>query len=172
VYTNGVKRTLFLLVFLGAALGALAATVKIESPATAQTYASWSMSNQRLFWNTKDQTLCAQITFDNHLHSASDSPPARESFTFPLPGVKLDPKTKTFYAESKTKQKVTVAETRKSLFVDTIVPTPTTKIFVLKKSGAVNVVLAADTESRPGSGDRQWVECNDDQRLQGLLRSF
>jgi len=166
------KLFLLLAALVLGSLAAQGATAKIESPYTAQTSASWIMSNHRLFWNNKDQTLYAEITFDNRLYSDRTNPPDHESFLFPFPGVKLDPKTKTFYVESKTGQHVPVAETHTMLFWKTIEPLPGTRIFVIKKSGTIKVTLTADTEATPDNLDRHWMECSEDQWLQNLLRSF
>ena len=166
------KIVLLLATMVISGLTARGATAKIESPHTAQTSASWTMSDHRLFWNNKDQTLYAEVTFDNRLYSDSTNPFGRESFVFPLPGVKLDPNTKTLFAKTKTGQNVPVAEIRKTLFLDTIVPLPGARIFVIKKSGTVNLTLTADTTLRPGCCDRNWMECSDDQGLQTLIRSF
>jgi sugar lactone lactonase YvrE len=152
-----------------AGLGAHAATVKIVSPGKAQTYAYSSLTGSCFFWNQKEQTLYARLTFDNHLYASRTEPLDQESFVFAFPGVTFDAATNLYRATGADGQPVPVAERKKHLIGHVIVPLPGTVTFVNKRSGAVTVVLTVDTD-HPQT--RHWREHSDNWSLQNGLRDL
>jgi len=145
--------------------------VEIVSPDTAQTYSFSRIAHKELIWDEDKNMLTAVITFTNVPYADKDQPKVEEFFSFKFPGVTYHKKSRTFFALNEDKKKVPVAVWKEGLISDWIEPVEKAQIFVLKRSGKVEVILAATTEKlRDDSGPR-WVERSEGWSLQNLLFS-
>jgi Ni/Co efflux regulator RcnB len=143
----------------------LADSITIISPDTAQTTSYYRASAKRLHWDPKKQVLYADITFSNEQYASRTEPPRTEYFLFRLPGIRLDPATRGFNARNSDGQTVPVAALKKGLIGQYVELLSGTRVFIIVRSGAVRVVLTANTSLQlPGPGS-QWVQTDNDYLL-------
>jgi len=127
----------------------------VRSPETAHTYADNTMLWHQLRWLPGSQTLVATVTFSNIDYISRDEPRHDETFDFPLPGVKFDSKTGTFFLSGAHGKAIPVAALRNELIVKGIELLPGAQIDISHRSDRVTLHLVAS--KTPLSGDR-WVE--------------
>jgi hypothetical protein len=163
------RRFLTLLAMLALPALLRAETACITSPDSAQTYAYGSISSKKLIWDEDKQQLQAIINFTNVPYAQKDQPKTEEFFAFNFPGVTYDPKSKTFFAPGEKGGKISVASLKEGLITDWIEPGPKTHIFVVKKSGRIEVTLAATTEDFPNPWGMRWVERSEGFSFHSLL---
>ena len=142
-------------VAVGIAPLAMADSVAIRSPQTAQTHADSSILWHQLRWLPGSQTLVASITFSNLNYVSTDEPRDDERFDFSLPGVKFDSKDETFYVAGAHGERIPVAAMQRDLIGYSIKVLPGAQVDVFKRSGSVHVTLVAGNS--PLSGGR-WME--------------
>jgi hypothetical protein len=134
---------------------AMADSVAIRSPETAQTYADSSILWHQLRWLPGSQKLVASITFSNLNYVSTDEPRADERFDFSLPGVKFDSKDETFYVSGAHGERIPVAAMQRDLIGYSIKVLPGAQMDVFKHSGLVHVTLVARNTPLHGS---RWTE--------------
>ncbi|MCI0595917.1 MAG: hypothetical protein L0Z48_05170 [candidate division Zixibacteria bacterium] len=144
-------------------------TVCVISPDSAQTYSFSSIARKKLIWDEDRKLLQAIITFTNVPYADRVQPKVEEFFAFGFPGVTYDPTTRIFSATGEKGKIIPVAVWKDGLISDWIEPGPKTQIFVFKKSGSVQVTLAATTEEFPNPMGTRWVERNEGFCLQHLI---
>lgn len=148
-----------------------AENVQIVSPDTAQTYSFSTISHKQLLWDDAKQSLQAIITFTNVPYADKDQPKVEEFFSFRFPGVTYDSKSRTFFARGEKNGRVPVAVWKDGVLTEWIEPGSNAQIFVLKRSGKVEVILAATTEDLKNASGGRWVERSSGWSLQNLLFS-
>ena len=144
-------------------------TACIVSPDTAQTHSFSTVAHRKLVWDEEKQSLEAIINFTNVPYADKDQPKIEEFFSFRFPGVTYDEPSRTFFVTGENGVKIPVALWKDGVISDWIEPGPKTQIFILKKSGRVEVTLAATTEDFKNPSGARWVERNEGWCLQNLL---
>jgi hypothetical protein len=134
---------------------AQASPVVTRSPETAETYADNTILWHQLRSLSGSQALVATITFSNINYVSDNEPRHDETFNFPLPGVKFDPQTGTFFVHGADRRTIAVAVLRRKLFVKSIELLPNAQIQVTHCDGRIVVNLVAS--HNPLGADR-WVE--------------
>jgi hypothetical protein len=161
------KLLLSFLLSVASIVPALASEIRLVSPDHARTYVFGEVVAHQLF--VDGNVLAARITFSNVSYSTKSEPRRDEAFDFRFLGTRLDPAARTFYLSSRRKSKVAVAVTRPGWLDEAVALSPGTKIYVLKESGRVTVVLSATPEPRAGL---RWVEVNRAPSLHSYLCMF
>jgi hypothetical protein len=163
-------KTLLALLFVAAAPALVRAeTACVVSPDSAQTYSFSTIARKKLIWNEEKNQLEAIITFTNVPYADRTQPKVEEFFSFCFPGVTYDPESGIFHATGESGGKIPVAEWKEGLISDWIEPGPRTQIFVLKRSGVVQVTLAATTETFRNPMGTRWIERSEGFSLQNLI---
>ena len=155
-----------------AVLPVRAAIVQIPSPGTVNTYSDSEPIQHSLGWNSKTQTLSAYVRFSNYLYFNQDEPMEQDSFLFPLPGVKYDPRTREFWATAEHGERVVVANLRKHLLAHYIEPAAGTLVLILKHDGEATVVLTTDSNQTPCGMFSHWVVRQSGVSLEKFIRSW
>jgi hypothetical protein len=163
-------KALLLTIIALVAAGARADTVCVISPDSAQTYSFSAIARKKLIWDEDRKLLQAIITFTNVPYADRVQPKVEEFFAFGFPGVTYDPTTRIFSAPGEKGEIIPVAVWKEGLISDWIEPGPKTQIFVFKKSGSVQVTLAATTDPLHNPSRIKWVERAEGWGLQNLIR--
>jgi len=148
-----------------------AESIQIVSPDTAQTYSFSTIAHKKLLWDDAKQSLQAIITFTNAPYADKDQPKVEEFFSFRFPGVTYDSKSRTFFAKGEKNQRIPVAVWKDGVVSDWIEPGSNAQVFVLKRNGKVEVILAATTKDLKNTSGVRWVERSSGWSLQNLLFS-
>ncbi len=131
---------------------AVASSMALRSPETAHTYADNTLLWHQLRWLPESNQLVATVTFSNIDYISRVEPRHDETYNFPLPGVKFDAKTSTFYAPGG----IPVAVMRPDLIGRSIELLPTARLLITHHPhGQVTVRLLPN---QPVSGGPLWVE--------------
>jgi hypothetical protein len=145
---------------------ALAGAITITSPDRADTFAYGEMIWHQLYLERSSGELGARITFSNLPYVGDDQPRMDEPFDFRFPGVQVDSTQGTFFARVRHGEPIPVARFRDGLACGWIDLAPGTKIYLLKESGRVIVLLTATDYPRQGI---RWIEMDNNFSLQNLL---
>jgi hypothetical protein len=145
---------------------AFADAITITSPDRARTFAYGEMIWHQLYLDTPGGDLAARITFSNLPYVGDDQPRMDESFDFRFPGVQVDSARRTFFARVRHGEPIPVARFRGGAACGWIDLAPGAKIYLLKESGRVTVVLTATDYPREGM---HWIEMDNNFSLQNLL---
>lgn len=133
-----------------------ASFMSLRSPVTAHTYADNTLLWHQLRWLPGSNQLVATVTFSNIDFISRVEPRHDETFNFPLPGVKFDAKTNTFYVSGNSGQIVPVAVMHADLIGRSIELLPTARLLITHHPhGQVTVLLLP---SQPISDGPLWVE--------------
>jgi hypothetical protein len=134
-------------------------SVTVISPDKGQTHAYSHVSKSKFVWLAKEQTLSADITFNNEMYAGgSGEPPRQESFLFKFPGVTFDPATKQFFAQDKAGSKMAVASSSDGSPRGNIKPLAGTRVYICKRHGEVHVVLTATMPAPISENPVFWVQ--------------
>jgi hypothetical protein len=160
-------RVVILLAILAAtSASTFGAAITITSPDRAHTFAYGEMIWHQLYLETSSGELAARITFSNLPYVGDDQPRIDEPFDFRFPGVQVDSARGTFFARVRHGQPIPVARFRGRFACGWIDLAPGTKIYLLKESGRVTVLLTATDYPRQGM---RWIEMDNNFSLQNLL---
>ena len=132
-----------------------AATVRLNSLNSYQTFSFGSTVRQRLLWDKDKQMLYGLIEFTNQPYVLRGEYVQRETALFFFRGVKYDEAQKLFYVNSGG-TRIPVAHLRNQIINTEVQPAKGTQVIVNKSaSGKVRLTIVASTT--PRSGDA-WVE--------------
>jgi hypothetical protein len=137
---------------------AMAGAISVTSPDHAQTFAYGEMIWHQLYLKPSGGELAARITFSNLPYVGDDQPRMDEPFDFRFPGVQVDSARRTFFACGRHGEPISVARFRGGAACGWIDLAPGAKIYLLKESGRVTVVLTATDYPRRGMN---WIEMDD-----------
>ena len=157
---------IFLAILFAASVSAIASGTSIVSPNHPQTFAYGEMIWHQLYLQCAGGELAARITFSNLPYVSDDEPRRDESFDFRFPGIKFDAGRRTFFVSGRGGRTIPVARFRGDSLFRWIDLAPGAKIYLLKESGRVTVILTATDHPRGGS---QWIETDNNWSLQNLL---
>lgn len=137
-------------------LRAAASPASLRSPEVAHTYADNSLLWHQLRWLPASNQLVATVTFSNLDYISRVESRHDETFNFPLPGVKFDPRTNTFSVSGSRGEAVPVAVLHTDFIGKSIELLPTARLLVTHHPhGQVTVRLLPN---QPVSGGPLWVE--------------
>lgn len=160
-------RVAILLAILAAtSASAFGAAITVTSPDRARTFAYGEMIWHQLYLEARGSELAARITFSNLPYVGDDQPRVDEPFDFRFPGVQVDSARRRFFARDRHGKPIPVARFRGGSACGWIDLAPGAKIYLLKESGRVTVVLTATDYPREGM---HWIEMDDNFSLQNLL---
>lgn len=145
---------------------ALADAISISSPDHPQTFAYGEVIWRRLHFERTRGELEARITFSNQLYADSNEPRRDEAFDFRFPSVRVDLPRGAFFVRGRHGELIPVARFRGDPACGWIDLAPGAKIYLLKESGRVTVVLTATNYPR---GGERWIEMDNNYSLQNLL---
>jgi hypothetical protein len=157
---------IFLATLLAGSVSAIASATSIASPDHPQTFAYGEITWRQLYLEPTGGGLMARITFSNLPYAGDDEPRRDEPFDFHFPGVRFDPRLRTFFASSQRGALIPVAQLRNGLACGRIDLAPGTKVYLLKEGGRVTAILTATDYPRGGS---QWIEMDNNWSLQNVL---
>jgi hypothetical protein len=165
-WNRSMQASVFVSILFGASVSAIASISTIVSPDHHQTFAYGEMLSHQLYLARGGSELAARITFSNLPYVSDEEPRRDESFDFHFPGVKFDAARRTFFVSHRRGQAIPVARFRDGLFCGWIDLAPGAKIYLLKESGRVTVILTASDHPCAGS---QWIESDNNWSLQNIL---
>jgi hypothetical protein len=145
---------------------AIAETITVTSPDHPQTFAYGEMIWHQLYLESSGQGLLARIIFSNSPYADSDEPRRDEPFDFHFPGVRFDPRQRTFFAHGRHGELIQVARFHSDPSFGWIDLTAGAKIYLLKESGRVTAILTATDYPRGGI---RWIEMDNNFSLDNLL---
>src|SRR5207253_9289393 len=156
----------FLATLVAMSASAVAGASKITSPDHPQTYAYGATTWRQLYLEPSNGGLMARITFSNLPYAGDDNPRRDEPFDFQFPGVRFDRARSAFFASGRRGELIPVARSRGSRACGWIDLAAGAKMYLLKQSGRVTVILTA-TEYPPAGS--QVVEVDNQSSLQNPL---
>ena len=157
---------IFLATLLAGSVSAIASATSITSPDHPRTFAYGEITWRQLYLEPTRGGLMARITFSNLPYAGDDDPRRDEPFDFHFPGVRFDPRLRTFFASGRRGALIPVARLRNGMACGRIDLAPGAKMYLLKESGRVTAILTATDYPRGGS---QWIEMDNNWSLQNVL---
>jgi hypothetical protein len=161
-----VKSAFSLAIFIAMSVPAVASEIAITSPDHPRTYAYGEMIWHELYLKPSGGELAARITFSNLPYVGDCEPRRDEPFDFRFPGVQVDSARRTFFTRGRHREPIPVARFRGGSACGWIDLAPGAKIYLLKESGRITLVLTATDYPRKGM---HWIEMDDNFSLQNLL---
>jgi hypothetical protein len=144
----------------------------VSSPEHPLTFAYGEMIWHQLFVDPDTGTLAARITFSNLPYADSAEPRQNEAFNFHFPDTRIDRVTGTVFLRDRDHRN------RIQIPVATFHGDPTngygdltagTKIYLIKNSGRLTVLLTATAKPRSGM---RWIQMDDNWSLRNLFASL
>ncbi len=121
---------------------------------------------RQLYIDPTSCVLTARITFSNLPYVSDNDPRSDESFDFRFPGLRLDQANHALIARARHGAPVAVARIQGDSLSRSVELAAGAKIYLLKESGHVTVVLTATDRPRPGL---RWIQMDDNWSLQNLV---
>ena len=163
------KPAVSLAIILCSIAPAFAGEIVIISPDHARTFAYGEMLWHQLSVDPTNHLLTARITFSNLPYVSDNDPRADEPFDFRFPGLHFDRTNHALLARNRHGEQIAVARFQGDSTCGSVDLAAGAKIYLLKESGRITVVLTAT--DRPRSGMR-WIQMDNNWSLQNLLVHF
>ena len=164
---NRMKLVLGLVAFGLAISKAPGQRIEIVSPNRAYTFAYGDVFSHQIERDRLTNEMIARVTFSNYPYVGDREPRRDEMFDFVFPGLHFDATQNEFFARtSRRGVRIPIATLRPNFPYAGYKLEPTAKIFLVKRSGHVTVVLNATVQPR---GGERWVQIDDNWSLQNLL---
>ena len=161
------KLLLGLVAFALAILTARGQSIEIVSPKHAYTFAYGDAISHQIERDRLTNEMIVRITFSNYPHAGDGEARRNEMFDFVFPGLNFDATQNEFFVRtSRRGMRIPIAALHPNFPYAGYKLEPTTKIFLMKRSGHVTAVLNATAQPRDGA---RWVQIDDNWSLQNLL---
>ena len=161
------KLALGLVAFVLAISAAPGQSTEIVSPNHAYTFAYGDAFSHQIERDRLTNEMIARVTFSNYPYAGDREARHDEMFDFVFPGLHFDATQNEFFARTSPRGvRIPIAALHPNFPYADYKLEPTAKIFVVKRSGHITVVLNATAQPRVGAG---WVQIDDNWSLQNLL---
>jgi hypothetical protein len=161
------KLLLGLVAFALAILTARGQSIEIVSPKHAYTFAYGDAISHQIERDRLTNEMIARVTFSNYPYAGDREARRDEMCDFIFPGLNFDAIQNEFFARtSRRGVRIPIAALHPNFPYAGYKLEPTTKIFLVKRSGHVTAVLNATAQPRHGA---RWVQIDDNWSLQNLL---
>ena len=141
-------------------------SLEIVSPNHAYTHAYGDTISHQIERDHLTNEMIARITFSNYPYAGDREARRDEMFDFVFPGLQFDATRNEFFARTRHHARIPIAALYPNFPYAGYKLEPTAKIFLVKRSGHVTVVLNATAQPRDGA---RWVQTDDNWSLQNLL---
>jgi hypothetical protein len=146
--------------------GAYAQNIEIVSPKHAYTFAYGDAISHQIERDHLTNEMIARVTFSNYPYAGDREARRDEMVDFVFPGLHFDATRNEFFARTRHHARIPIAALHPNFPYAGYKLEPTAKIFLVKRSGHVTVVLNATAQPRDGA---RWVQLDDNWSLQNLL---
>ena len=146
--------------------GAYAQNIEIVSPKHVYTFAYGDAISHQIERDRLTNEMIARVTFSNYPYAGDREARRDEMFDFVFPGLQFDATRHEFFARTLHHARIPIAALHPNFPYAGYKLEPTAKIFLVKRSGHVTVVLNATAQPRDGA---RWVQIDDNWSLQNLL---
>jgi hypothetical protein len=141
--------------------------IEIVSPNHAYTFAYSDAFSHQIERDPLTNEMIARVTFSNYPWAGDREQRRDEMFDFVFPGLRFDATQNEFFARTPHRGvRIPIAVLHPNFPYAGYKLEPTTKIFLVKRSGRVTAVLNATAQPRDGA---RWVQMDDNWSLQNLL---
>ena len=146
--------------------GVYAQNIEIVSPKHAYTFAYGDAISHQIERDHLTNEMVARVTFSNYPYAGDGEARRDEMFDFVFPDLQFDATRNEFFARTRHHARIPIAALHPNFPYAGYKLEPTAKIFLVKRSGHVTVVLNATAQPRDGA---RWVQLDDNWSLQNLL---